>query len=88
MRIELSINNLLRLALACLGIFLIYHVILKILGGSLGTEQFILLLLSGVLAHLYYLTKEIYYLKGEFAQFKKVLNSLAADFKAHLKSHL
>ncbi len=87
MSIKISFSGLLKVILLVLGLFLIYHFALKLLGGSLGKEDLIIAMLSAVIIHQFYLTKKLAYLEGEFSQFKRTLNSLAADFKEHLNKH-
>lgn len=87
MNIKISFSGILEIALIILGLFLIYHLTLKLIGGSLGKEDLIIAMLSAVIVHQFYLTKKLSYIEGEFSQFKRTLNSLAADFKEHLNKH-
>ena len=81
MSIRISFGLLLKAVFIALGIFLIYNISLKILGGSLSKEDIIIVMLSALFVYIFHLTKEVSYLRGEFSQFKNIFKSLSHDFK-------
>ncbi|MBI2142040.1 hypothetical protein HYU15_00945 [Candidatus Woesearchaeota archaeon] len=87
MKIIISPASILRAISAALGLFLIYQIALKIMGGSLTLDAINTILLSIIIVHLFFLTRQVSYLQGEFSWFKKSFNALASDFKEHVRRH-
>ncbi|MBI2142045.1 hypothetical protein HYU15_00970 [Candidatus Woesearchaeota archaeon] len=79
--IKISLEVMLRAVALLLAAFLIYHLALKLLGGSLGIEgiMFSLLTILGTLT--FNNSKGLGRLEGKFDQFEKSFRALAYDFK-------
>ena len=87
MKIVVSFDLVLKIIMAALGLFLIYHITLKILGGSLTTETIAEIILTALFVQQYAMAKDLARLKGEFSWFKKSFSALASDFKNHIRTH-
>lgn len=87
MKIIISFDLILKTIMIALGLFIIYHLTLKILGGSFTTETIAGIVLTALFAQNYGMSKDLARLKGEFSQFKRSFNALASDFKEHVQNH-
>ena len=66
--------------------FLIYQIILKILGGSWQTENIIIALMILMIGFIFNITIKLSKLETNFNNLKYSFCSLAKDFKQHLTS--
>ncbi len=78
-------------AVIVFGLFIAYQLIRKILGGSWGTEDIITAMVIANITVTFGLaintTKGITKINSELSHLRKQFNSLATDFKAHIKDH-
>lgn len=61
--------------------FIIYQLVLKLLGGSLGIDELQTSLITGIGAALFHFSNRLSALEGKFSQFEKRFDAMAADVK-------
>jgi len=77
------IKILFYILLLLFAIFMIYQIIIKILGGSWETQDIIVALLVLMMGFLFNITVKVTKLESNFNNLKNSFCSLAKDFKQH-----
>jgi len=78
------ISKLLEIVVVLFGLFLLFQLIRKILGGSWSAEDLIIGLLLFVVGSLFTIGMMVAQLKSDHKNLKSQFRSLAEDFKKHL----
>ncbi len=86
-KIPQTLSIILYILLIAFSIYLIYQLIIKILGGSWTTENIVITLLILIIGFLFNLTIKLAKLESNFNNLKNGFCSLAKDFKYHLAKH-
>lgn len=84
---ERIMNIILYGLLIILSIFIIYQLIIKILGGSWTTESIIIALLILIIGFIFNLTIKLTKSETNLNNLKNSFCNLAKDFKQHLSNH-
>lgn len=68
-------------------VFIIYQIIIKILGGSWELQDIVIALLVLIIGFLFNLTIKLTKLESDFNNIKSSFCNMAKDFKEHLNNH-
>jgi uncharacterized integral membrane protein len=85
------LNTIILILLIVFSIFIIYQLIVKILGGSWETQDIVIALLILMMGLLFNVTIKLAKLETNFSNFKKSFHHLANDFKIlsnNFKEHI
>lgn len=80
--IRINLDVIIRVVIIVLSAFIAYHLILKLLGGSLEKEDFILSFIIVMISINGSSARRLGRLEGKFEQFEKSFRALAYDFKS------
>ncbi|MBI3052116.1 hypothetical protein HYY74_06725 [Candidatus Woesearchaeota archaeon] len=85
--IRITPDRLIKAIIIFFAAFLIYNVILKLLGGSLTNDQILFSFLIAGLSILYNNSKGLARLEAKFDMLEKSFRMLADDFRNHSHKH-
>ncbi len=80
--VKIKLDTIIKGVFLALAAFLTYHIILKLLGGSLGKDDIMLSILVVIFTLTANNSISIARIEGKFDQFEKSFRALAVDFKA------
>jgi len=81
----MKITKALELVLLLVGLYIMFQIIKKLLGGSWDAEDIVLALLIFNLGSLFTLGLMLAQIKSDMTSLKEQFRSLATDFKSHIR---